>query len=345
MLFFEGRDLLRFERLRALTAYDSPETICSRVLLQQDEWKIGEIQHLLVLSEARGEQLLTVFRRYYADAAVEMVQDAVMGLGLNLAREVEALSPGSIPALIVGLRVLQDWDRDDPEMAFQLLPKKLRRDQKKFAIAWHTVLMMASLVVLAFSFSWRYTARQAEIERQREEARQNPITLAVDNPALLKMRVDSLKAAHAKYTQALSTIDSLLIGSDKWTRLHERLTRSTRDIGGIWLTSVAPMGAGSVRIKGTASTRTGVAQFVRRHQGSVEKATSLDIKHESREITVYDFAAVVPVPNETPRVALYLQEVAAGNVTDASVDSVLASMRSADLYAPGSAPESGAIDR
>ncbi len=335
ILFFKGRELLRFERLRSLTSFDSPDTICSRVLLQQDEWKIGEMEHVLVLTESRGEQLMSVFRRYYPDAAVETLQDAVAGIGVRLGREVETLSPGSIPAVLAGLRLLQDWDRDDPELAFRLLPKKLRRDYKKLAIAWHTVIMMVVLTIIAFAFTWRYVDRQGEIDRQREEARSNPITLAVENPALLKARVDSLKAAHATYTHALHIIDSLLVGSDRWTRLHERLTHATRDIGGIWLTAVKPMGAGSVRIEGTASTRSGVAQFVRRHQGSIEKVSSVEIEHESRNITVYDFIAVVPVSNETPRVALYLQDVAAGHVADSAVDSVLAVHEADGLFAPG----------
>lgn len=339
VLFFRGRELRHFERLRSLSTHDAPETICSRVLLHQDEQKIGEVHHVLLLTEGRAEQLLAVFRRLYSEAAVETVQDALGGIGVRPPVNTEAIPSGSVPAVLAGLRLLQHWDVEDPDFAVHLLSKKLQHERKKLAFAWHTVLMIVVLLASAFIFSWRYMEQQTEIERQREEDRRNPVQLAVDNPALLRSRVDSLKAAHAKYTHALHVIDSLLVGSDRWTRLHERISRSTRDIGGIWLAGVEPLGGASIRIAGTATSRTQIAQFARRHEGSIEKASSMEIKHEKRDIRLYDFVVVAPVPSEMPRVALYLQEVADGHIRDVAVDSVLAAFEARSLYAPGHAPE------
>jgi hypothetical protein len=339
ILFFTGSDLRHFERLRSLSTYDSPETICSRVLLQQDEQKLGEVDHVLVLTEGRGEQLLARFRASYPEAAVESVQDALAGMGVNPPRGSDGLTPGSVPAVAAGLRLLRDWDTVDPEYEVHLLPRKLQRERKKLALAWHTIAMLVVVIAMAFGFTWRYMDQQAEIEREHEISRLNPIILPVDNPALLKARVDSLQQAYLKYTHALGVIDSLLIGSDRWTRMHESITRSTSMIGGIWLASMEPVGTNSIRIEGTATSRTRVAQLARRHQGSIEKASSFDIKHESRDIQLYDFIVVAPVVVETPRVALYLQDVAAGLIEDSAVDSVLTAYERDRLYAPGDAPD------
>ncbi len=338
ILFFSGAELRHYERLRSLSTYDSPETICSRVLLQQDEQKIGDLDHVLVLSEARSEQLLARVRQSYPDAAVESVQDALTGLGVQPPPNSESLSAGSVPAVVAGLRLVKRWDQVDPEFDIHLLPAKMQRDRKKLALAWHTVAMMAVLIVSAFFFTWQYLDGQAEIHREREEMRLNPIEMPVDNPALLQARVDSLQQAYLRYTHALGVIDSLLVGSDRWTRLHESITRSTSTIGGIWLAEMAPVGSSSIRIRGTATSRTRVAQLARRHGGSVEKASSFEIKHESRDIQLYDFVVVVPLPVETPRVALYLQDVAAGLIEDNAVDSVLAAYETDGLYAPGDGP-------
>ncbi len=340
ILFFTGAELRHFERLRSLSSYDSPETICSRVLLQQDEQKVGAVDHVLVLAEGRSEQLLTRFRASYPDAAVETVQDALAGLGVHPPRNSEALSPGSVPAVVAGLRLIHDWDAVDPAYDIHLLPRKMQRERKKLALAWHTVALLVLTVAMAFGFTWRYLDNQFEIDRQREEMRLNPIVLPVDNPALLKARVDSLQQAYAKYTHALGVIDSLLVGSDRWTRLHEGITRSTAMIGSVWLTGMEPVGSSSIRIEGTATTRTRVAQLARRHQGSIEKASSYDIKHESRDIQLYDFIVTAPVVSETPRVALYLQDVASGLIEDDAVESVLAAYES-NLYAPGDEPAVG----
>ena len=339
ILFFTGSDLRHFERLRSLSTYDSPETICSRVLLQQDEQKVGEIDHVLILTEGRGEQLLAKFRAAYPEAAVESVQDALAGMGVKPPRGSDGITPGSVPAVVAGLRLLRDWDTADPDYEVHLLPRKLERERKKLALAWHTTAMLVVVVAMAFGFTWRFMDQQTEIEREREISRLNPIILPVDNPALLKVRVDSLQQAYLKYTHALGVIDSLLIGSDRWTRMHESITRSTSMIGGIWLNSMEPVGSNSIRIEGTATNRTRVAQLARRHQGSIEKASSFEIKHESRDIQLYDFIVVAPVVIETPRVALYLQDVASGLIEDSAVDSLLTAYERNRLYAPGDAPD------
>lgn len=337
LLFFKGTELSHFERLRSLSTYDSPETICSRVLLQQDEQRIGDLDHILVLTEGRGEQLINRFKTSFGGAAVETVQEALGALGVTPPRGKEDLSAASVGAIAAGLRVARSWDRVDPGFDVQLLPRKIQKDRKKLSIAWHTALMLLVLVGAGFFFSWRYMDNQAQIDRERRDLELNPIPIPVDNPALLQMRVDSLKQAHARYTHALNVIDSLLIGSDRWTRLHEAVTRSTSTIGGIWLESIEPVGRSSVRINGTATSRTKVAQLARRHQGSVEKASSFDIKANNRPVTLYDFIITAPVAIETPRVALYLQDVAAGLVQDADIDSILATYNTESLYAPGDA--------
>src|SRR5690606_31798542 len=97
---------------------------------------------------------------------------------------------------------------------------------------------------------------------------------------------------------------------------------------------IQPSGRG-VMIQGIATSRTRVAQFARRHQGSIEKLSSFDIKHESRDITLYNFVLTGPVESETPRVALYLQDVAAGHVKDLDVDAAMEKYLVQDLYAPG----------
>ena len=338
LLFFKGTELRHFERLRSLSTYDAPETICSRVLLQQDEQRIGDLDHVLLLTEGRHEQLLNRFRTSFGGAAVETVQDALQGIGVAPPRGKDNLSAGSVAAVAAGLRVARNWDRIDPEYDVHLLPRKFQKDRKKLSIAWHTAAMLVVLVASGFFFSWRYMDNQAQIDAERRDMELNPIEIPVDNPALLQARVDSLQQAYARYTHALNVIDSLLVGSDRWTRLHEAVTRSTATIGGIWLDSVEPVGRSSVRINGTATSRTRVAQLARRHGGSVEKASSFEITANDRPVTLYDFIITAPVAIETPRVAMYLQDVASGLIQDADIDSILAAYDTESLYAPGDAP-------
>ena len=55
VMFLEGEKLVLFESLRSITAIDPPETICSRVLLLQDEFGLGDADMVVLLGEERNQ--------------------------------------------------------------------------------------------------------------------------------------------------------------------------------------------------------------------------------------------------------------------------------------------------
>ncbi len=89
ILFFEGRTLHHLERMRAITSFEAPDTICSRVMLQQDEHKIGELEQLYVAGEGRADELLAHFRAFYPEAAVYPLQHLLSGYQCELRVERE----------------------------------------------------------------------------------------------------------------------------------------------------------------------------------------------------------------------------------------------------------------
>ncbi|MDX1740614.1 MAG: hypothetical protein R3178_04935, partial [Rhodothermales bacterium] len=58
VMFLQDDELLHYESLRSITTYDAPETICSRVLLLQDEYGVGDVQHVLLLSDDREDAIV-----------------------------------------------------------------------------------------------------------------------------------------------------------------------------------------------------------------------------------------------------------------------------------------------
>ncbi|MEL7363964.1 MAG: hypothetical protein AAFN13_17955, partial [Bacteroidota bacterium] len=49
------------EHMRSVTTFDGPDTICSRVLLQQDVQGVGNVDQVIVLAEEREEELVNGF--------------------------------------------------------------------------------------------------------------------------------------------------------------------------------------------------------------------------------------------------------------------------------------------
>lgn len=315
LLFLKGKELRHVERLRSLTTYDAPETISSRVLLQQDELKLGALHQVLVHTEGRADRLLESFRNAHPGATVQPVQEVLIGSHVQPPREGdEALTPGSIPAIGVALRWIEQWDREEEVPLVNLLPKKLRRRKKQTGgFAWHTVAMLLALFAAAFLFTWQYLQDSDALRERRAAYAMSPVQMPVSNPAALKARVDSLRAQYAQYTHALAVLDSLLLGSDRWSRYLEKISRSTDAIPGLWLTGWQPQG-NQVRISGTALSQTRIAQFARRHEGSIEQVHSFVVENEARRVEVFTFTMTAPVPLRIPYAAQYLREVASGEV-------------------------------
>ena len=307
VLFFDGTDLSVAERLRSLTSFDAPDTVCSRILLQQDEKRIGDLHNVIVVSAGRDDRLLNAFRGYYPDAAVESMQRVLADCGVRLPEEEDGfLRAGTVPAIGIGLRRLEDWDT---ESNVNLLPRTLRkRSRRKIGFAWHTALALLILIgVSAFTYL-RYDAKAEEIEAEREVQRLNPIPPPVMDPDVLQFRVDSLDAAYATYTRALDVLDSLLVGSDKWVSTFERVSRATQSVPQTWVTSFTPQGDFSANLVGYSLSRLAIVDLSRKLSGAIEQMTYQDIG----ERRVYNYQMVIPIPSEMPRAALYLRNVQEG---------------------------------
>ncbi|MFV1981337.1 MAG: PilN domain-containing protein, partial [Rhodothermia bacterium] len=128
------------------------------------------------------------------------------------------------------------------------------------------------------------------------------------DPALLQAKVDSLNQVYARLTSSLGTLDSLLVGSDRWSRFLDHLTRATGEGSGIWLDKVVSTATGTVTISGSARTRGRVSEFTRELDGVIKQLSSVDVKTKGGEVTIYNFQMSTTVKSELPEVALYLRD-------------------------------------
>lgn len=310
VLFFTGTQLRHYERLRSLTSYESPETVSSRVMLQQDEQKLDDLHHILILTEGHLDPLLEAFRKFYPNAAVEPLHSVLLDQNISLPEALtDTVKSRSVPAIGAGLRLLETGAAK--EGINLLSTKMLRKRRRRLAVAWHTLVMLLVLFGVAFYFSRTYVLQEEEISQRRSEIQMLPTETAASaaSPSELKARINNLQAQHATYTHALDVLDSLLVGSDKWSRMMETVTGLTNDISGLWIDAWKPQ-SNKLKLEGHALSRRRIASFARRLNGRIERLATKDIG----EVQVYSFVVVAPIPRRTPRVALYLRDVADGYV-------------------------------
>jgi hypothetical protein len=302
VVLLQGDTLHHTEHMRSVTTFDGPDTICSRVLLQQDVQGIGTVHHVIVLSDEREREIVEGFGAFYPDANVAALREGLTRAGVNLPIE-GTLPAKSLPAVGVALRTLMERDGDSPFYDLNMLPKRLRRKSRKidFAVAWHTLVAAVLLFFAVLFFMGMYFSKQADIADAQARVDAYPDEVNLSGPAL-QAQIDSLQTAYLRITTTLNTIDSLLVGSDRWSRSIARSARATASTGGTWIEGWTPVGD-DLQLIGYANSRQQVVQFAERMDATIESVTFDEI----REYPVFSFATRVPVRDELPQVARYLR--------------------------------------
>jgi hypothetical protein len=301
-LFSEGASLRHTETLRSLTAQDDPETICSRVLLLQDEYGIDDMQHVFVVSSAQEDALVESFEMFFPDAHVEPLR---RHLPAETITDDDEHAVASVSATAAALRLAGHAGYDDDFADVDLLPPKLltRRFTLPFSSAVPVLLALLAVAGIFFGVRYQYMAgQQAEV---RERLNAYPENAAEATPQQLQADIDSVKAASERYLQALQVLDDLLMGSDQWSHALAEISRETAAVSGIWVEEWSPR-SGSVQLSGNATSRDHIVKLAERTNGKISSVTFSEI----RKWPVYSFTMEVPLKQGLPAATKYLREQA-----------------------------------
>lgn len=316
VLFMRGSQLLHYESLRSLTAYESPETICSRVLLQQDEHGINDVQHVFLLSDEREEELIESFEMFFPDSRVMSLRQIISDMG-DLGLE-EANTSAVVGAVASALRLVSDERFQGVFDEINLMPKRLIRRRFKIPITWHVPVMGLLIGITALFFVYQYFSIEQEIAQERSQLGQYPAEIMNADPRMLQARIDSFDAVTTSYLKALDVLDNLLLGSDKWSRTLELVSTSTASVRSIWIDNWRPEGDELI-ILGNATSRDRIVQLAERLNGDIENVAFSEI----REASVFSFRMRIPVVIDLPEAAVYLRQQVAELEAEANADSTV----------------------
>lgn len=300
VLFMSGNTLHHCEILRSLTTFDQAETICSRVLLQQDEHGISDVEHVLVLSEEREDDLADSFEVFFPDSKVERLRSYLPSFDET---DTEDAATSIVSATAAALRSL-----DDPNYAplfedVNFLPKKLAKQPIKLPLNWNVVAMSVAIVLTTLFFMAKYTTAESEISSYREELRHVAPEEVTADISDLQARIDSMDHLYKTYTRAIEVLDTLLIGSDRWSRVLENTSKEASNVRGLWIESFQQQGP-NIQLSGNATSREQVVLFASRINGTIESLVFSEI----REAPVYTYSMAIPVSDSLPEAARYLRD-------------------------------------
>lgn len=314
VLFMEGNTLRQAEHLPELSVEDPAETICSRVLLLQDEYGMGDVQHLLLAAEEDEEVLSDAFMSYFASSKLRLLRT-------HLPPEDDEANQ-SLAATGVALRLLDDPAYEPSFQPLNLLPSRCKPSPFRLPVGWSVPALLVLLGVTTLGFVWYYVANANAIGERRAELRALEQEVAQVDPQALERRIDSLESVSAQYAQGLEVINRLLQGSNKWSRGLATVTGEMNSIEGLSIAEWAPGDDTDVTVSGRASSRPRVVQLAHRLGADIDQLTFTEV----REASLYDFTVQVPLDTTEPEAIRYWRDEggdeAGAASTDAGADSV-----------------------
>ena len=328
VLLITGDQIRHHEKMQSVTAFDGPDTVCSRVLLQQDVQGVGVVHNVVVVSEEREKELVQGFAAFYPDARVETLREGLARFGL--VGPYGPLAPSLVGAAGAALAGHLVTTKRNPFPDANLLPDSVRKKSNRieFSVGWHTLVVAAVLFMSVLYFSYLYVSQEGQIADAEQRLAEFPPEARLSAPAL-QARIDSLRLRQANLSASLVALDSLLIDTDRWTQTLLKTTRAASATGGAWIETWEPNGS-EIALSGFATERGRVVGLAQRLSATIEEVTYEDI----RDFPVYSYRLRFGQPSELPQIARVLREQA-----DAAVERAAPGpLRGLDAPAPGAAP-------
>lgn len=302
VILLQGDQLHHCDHMRSVTTFDGPDTICSRVLLQQDVQGVGTVHNVIVISEEREDELAQGFSAFYPEARVETLRAGVAQIGVA-----GPYGPLPTPAMQAAGAALKELMRkDSPFEDLNLLPKHLRRKTRgvQLAFPWHTAVVAVLLFLSVLFFMGLYLKQSSEITDAERRLAEMPPEVTMSS-GQLQMRIDSLRTAQQRIQSSLIVLDSLLYGTDRWSQTLSRTNTAAAGVGNVWVEEWQATG-NDLSLHGYATTRDDVVRLAGRLDASIEEMFFRDI----RDYPVYEYRLRFPLPYELPATVRYLREQA-----------------------------------
>lgn len=290
--------VLAVDRIYTLTTLDTPDTVARRILLCQDELGVSSVGRMVVSAEEEEQRFVRGLEASFSSVPVTALCGALGKAGVIDEERGEVPVRGAwITAVGAAIRVLSsEADRFFP---VDLLESGHLGRKPVIRTRWHTWAAAAVLFVTVFGLTLQIHDRRSLLATLKEKVRASEVMS--ERSEVLNHRLDSLNEQLRGYQRALGAVDSLVVGTDRWSRMLETIA-TRRD--GLWLEELNPEGDGTALLSGYATSRARIVRFARRLDARVRLVESTEI----RDYRVYRFEVEAPVPGGFPRALRALRE-------------------------------------
>jgi len=302
VVFMIGNELLHVENLRSVTVFDPAETICSRVLLLQDELGRGDVDCIWLFSDEREDTLEESFEEFFPETQVARVRTLLPVLREQISRPLDR------ETLLAATAALRTVPQEPYKSAFHpvnFLDSKLAGPQFQLPFSWPVAAMIVVLFGSTLFFVSTWFEQQTAIISYRSQLGSYPASVIEADLDQLEHRIDSLQSRSVGLTKALDVLDSLLVGSDRWSRTMERLSTATSRVSDIWIEDWSEdSGDERLDLSGTAVSRDAVVALATELDGIIESVEFSSV----RDWPVYEWEMSIRLEQKLAEAAELLRQ-------------------------------------
>lgn len=140
-----------------------------------------------------------------------------------------------------------------------VLPSRIREDQKRFKLAWHGVVLLFVLFAAVLAMTLIALQKQSDIAIIASE-------LAYDKQQMEEQktvvnRIDELEQRSQAIRSATTTLDTLLLNTELWTETLDTLAKGTDALRNIWVSEMTMDKKGKLSVIGYAMQRSSIPSF------------------------------------------------------------------------------------
>jgi TolA-binding protein len=273
--------------------YTSPQvcqTIFSKILLEQEEAGLPEIENLLLAGEVGMTHAFDFFSHQFPDAKVQSFTPGPLNVNALKPEEIAVFPNFAIPVALA-------WQTLQPKnkrfIPTDLLPPTIKEAQKYFRIAWHGIILLGFVFSCIALLSYQGLVQRRDIQKLQTSIRQKQESLESLQPELTVL--NQIQGQVSNYRTNLEFLDSLIVDPGKWSRLFAKLTQDFSAVSDIWIEDIKSDPQGFTMI-GKALARDRIPKMAVGFEGSQLKRVTRT-KAESGDLTYeFEMTANVPAP-------------------------------------------------
>ncbi|HLX11639.1 MAG TPA: hypothetical protein VKS81_02385 [Bacteroidota bacterium] len=292
IIFMKGSEFLHFAPVLG-EGFDSPNvrnTVYSRLLLEQDNVGIPRVDKIILAGESHKIQFDEFLREQLPEVEVVYLTTPYLDTSTLSAEDQEKI-PEFIPAIAVAWKAL-----DEEHPAFyniNLLPSDVRESQRAFKLAWHGYLLLVAVFVMTIYFTGRFSKERADLSKKENTVTQ--LRVREDENNRLQGAINNINIEIGKYDKALAIYDTMVPGSDRWSKSLEHLAKGAEDLNSLWIDVLQSTPDGGMLLKGYALDRSRIPRIA----ALFDNATLSSVQSKSirdNAPPVFAFEMIVPPP-------------------------------------------------